>query len=172
MTELHHGEGREGYVEERDHLVAHGLGVELTPHGALHPGIGHENPPSRDGGAQAGQPRAGQVEAFRHFVPAEIHDGHEGGLHEEGHDAFDSERCAEDVAHEPRVVRPVGAELKLQDDARSHTHSEVDTEEFLPELGGVFPETLLRAIVARLHNAHDDGQAKRQGHEQPMVDSR
>ena len=170
VTELTHGKRREGHLQERHHLVAHRVGIELTAHGILHPRIGHENPPSRNGSTQAGEPGRCQVEALRDLVPTKVHHGHEGRLHEEGHDALDGERSTEDVAHEPRVVRPVRAELKLQDDARGNTHGEVDAKEFLPELRRVAPEALLRAIVAGLHDAHDHGQAERQGHKQPVVD--
>ena len=124
------------------------------------------------------------MEASRHLVPAKVHDGHEGGLHEEGDDALDSQRRSEDVAHEPRVVGPVGAKLELEDDACGDAHGEVDAEEALPELGGLLPEGsvglrgvaladgLLCAIVACLDDAHDDGQTERQGNEEPVVDCR
>ena len=172
VAELTHGKGREGYGKEVDHLIAHRVGVELASHRALHPSVGHENPPSRDGGTQTREPRRGKMEAARHFVPPEEHHSHKRRLHEEGQDAFHGERGSEDVAHEPGVVAPVGAELKLKDNARSHAHGEVDTEEFLPELGSNFPELLVCAIIASLHDAHDDGETERQGHEEPVVDGR
>ena len=112
------------------------------------------------------------METARNLVPSEVHHGHEGRFHEEGDDALDGQWCAEDVAHEPRVVAPVGAKLKFEDDTRGDAHGEVDAEEFLPELGSVFPEGVFGAIVARLHDTHDDGQAERQGYEEPMVDCR
>ena len=105
--------------------------------------------------------------------------------HEEGDNAFDGERCAEDVTHEPGVVGPVRAELELQDDTRGDTHREVDAEELLPKLRGIASEVdvgsdvnlaliegQLCLIILGLDDAHDDSQPERQGHEEPMVDCR
>ena len=89
MAEFHDSKGREGHIEERHHLVTHGIGIELTAHRTLHPGIGHQNPPGRNRGSQSRQPRGSQVEALGNLVPAEIHHSHEGALHEEGHDTLD-----------------------------------------------------------------------------------
>ena len=121
------------------------------------------------------------MEPWRHLLPAEIHHGHESRLHEESNDALDGQWSAKDVAHKPRVVGPVGAKLKLQDDACGHTHGEVDTEELLPELGRFAPEvgigrralSLLESLVCKvelgLDDTHDDGHAKGERYEEPMV---
>ncbi len=170
VAKLMDGEGRERHLGEARHLIAHGVGVECASHGVLHPCVGHENPPCRDGGAKAGEPRGGEVEATRHLLPAEEHHGHEGALHEERHDALDGEWRAEYVAHKPRVVAPIGAKLKLEDEAGGHADGEVHAKQSLPEDGGVFPEGLARAVVARFHNAHDEGEAQRERHKQPVVD--
>ena len=45
MEELPNGKGREGNSKEVDHLIAHRVGIELAAYGALHPGIGYQNPP-------------------------------------------------------------------------------------------------------------------------------
>ena len=76
----------------------------------------------------------GQVEALADLAPAEEHHGDEGRLHEEGQDALDGERRAEDVSDEPAIVGPVRPELELKDNPRSDADSEVDPEELLPEL--------------------------------------
>ena len=170
MAELVDGKRRQGHFRERHHLMAHGIGIELTPHGILHPRVGHENPPCRDGGSQSGEPGGSEMESGRHLLPSEIHHRHEGRLHEECHNALDGEGGAEDITHEPRVVAPVGTELKFQDDARGNAHGKVHPEEFLPEFCHVFPEHLFRAVVASLEDAHDEGQSQREGDEQPMVD--
>ena len=112
------------------------------------------------------------MEAGRDLLPAEEHHGHEGGLHKECHDALDGQRRAEDIAYEPRVVRPVGAELKLQDDTCGNTHGEIDAEEFLPELCCVTPKDVTLAIPNGLADTHDDSQSEGQRNEQPMVDGR
>ncbi len=172
MAELTHGEGGEGDVGKRHHLIAHRVGIELTAHGILHPGVGHEDPPGGDGRTQAREPGGGEVEARRHLLPAEIHHGHEGTLHEEGDDTLDSQWRTEDVTHEPGIVRPVGAELELEDDTCGDTHGEVHAEQFLPELGSCLPELILRTIVIGLYDTHNDRQSEGQGHEEPVVDCR
>ena len=78
MAELVDGKGRKGDVEERYHLVAHGVGIELAPYRILHPRVGHQNPPGTDGSAQAREPSGCQVEAWRNLLPAKIHHSHEG----------------------------------------------------------------------------------------------
>ena len=112
------------------------------------------------------------MEARRDFLPAEEHHGHEGRLHEEGHYALDCQWRTEDVAHKPGVVRPVGAELEFEDDARGHTHGEVHAEKLLPEFGSSLPEFIFCTVVLGLDDTHDDGQAEGQGHEEPVIDCR
>ena len=182
VAELVDGKRREGYVEERYHLVAHGVRIELATNGILHPCIGHQNPPGGNRCAQACEPCGGEMEAGRDLLPAEEHHGHEGGLHKECHDALDGQWRAEDIAYEPRVVRPVGAEFKLKDDTCGNTHGEIDAEEFLPELCAVAPKsvdgivdncsfrTIELAIPNGLADTHDDSQSESQRNEQPMVD--
>ena len=53
VAELVHGERGEGDGGEARHLEAHRVGVELLADGILHPTVGHENPPRRDGGTEA-----------------------------------------------------------------------------------------------------------------------
>ena len=112
------------------------------------------------------------MEPFGHLLPAEIHHGHEGTLHEECHDTLDGQRRSEDVTHEPGIVRPVGAELKFEDDARGHSHRKIDTEEALPELSRLAPEHVARAVVLGFHNGHNQSESQRQGDEKPVVDGR
>ena len=74
------------------------------------------------------------MEALADLSPAEEHHCDECRLHEEGKNTFDSQWCTEDISDEPAVVGPVGAELELEDNPRSYADSEVNPEEFLPEL--------------------------------------
>ena len=170
MEELVDGERREGNLGKACHLVAHGVGIELATHRILHPCVGDEYPPCRNGGSKSGEPCGGEVESARHFLPAEVHHGDEGALHEERHNALDGKGRTEDVAHEPRVVAPVGAEFKLKDYSRRHTHGEVHAEEPLQEDGSVLPELLTCAIIARFHDAHDERKTQRERYEQPVID--
>ena len=169
VAELVDGKGLEGHAEEVHHLVADGLGVEVHARGVLHPAVGHENPPSRDRCAEAGEPSGGQVEAFADLAPTEEHEGDEGRFHEEGQDAFDGERRTEDVADEPRIVTPVCAELKLEDDTGGYADGEVDAEEFLPELGGGFPKLIAGAIIHSFHNGHHECESEGEGDEEPVI---
>ena len=169
MEKLVDGKRREGHVNETGHLVAHGVGIERATDGVLHPCVCHKNPPRGDGGTEAREPRGGQMEAARHFLPAEKHHGNEGALHEESHDALDGKWRTEDVADKPGIVAPVGAKLKFEDDARGYAHGEVDAKQALPEDGGVFPKLFSCAIIAGFHNAHDEGKTQRERHEEPVV---
>jgi len=91
------------------------------------------------------------VEFFAHLVPAEKHDSHEGCFKEEGQDAFDSQRRPEDIAHKPRIVRPVGAKFKFKYDAGGHPYGEVDAEECHPEFCYLLPHFITGAHIESLH---------------------
>ena len=112
------------------------------------------------------------MEAFGDLVPSEEHDGDERALHEEGHDALDGQRSAENVAHEMGVVRPVGPEFEFEDDARGHADGEVDPEDAHPEFRRPFPERVARPVIDRFHDGADEAQTEGQRHEQPVVDGR
>ncbi len=70
---------------------------------------------------------------FAYPVPTEKHDGDKGGFQKKSNDAFNGKGCTKDVAHKPAVIRPVCAELKLQNNSRGNTNGEVNTENLLPE---------------------------------------
>ena len=93
-------------------------------------------------------------------------------LHEKCEDALDGQRGTEDVAHEPRVVAPVGSELELEDDTGRHTHCEVDGKELHPEFRSPFPELVSGHHVPGLHKGYQKAQAESQGHEQPVIHGR
>ncbi len=109
------------------------------------------------------------MEPRAYLVPAEEHDGDECCLHEEGEQAFDGKRCSEDVPHKPRIVAPVGPELKLQDYACGDTHREVYAEERHPEFGRFEPFLAPAAVIERLHYTYYHAESERQRHEEPMV---
>ena len=77
--------------------------------------------------------RGEEVHPFRDAVPAEDEHGQEAGFEEEGENAFRRQGRAENVADVAGVVRPVGAELELHDDAGGDAHGEVDGEDAGPE---------------------------------------
>ena len=110
------------------------------------------------------------MESARHLLPSEEHNSHECALHKECHNALNGKRSTEYVANKPRIVAPVGAKLKLKNDARGNTHSKVDTKQTLPELGSLQPERFAGAIIDSLDNAHYYGKSQRERHKQPMID--
>ena len=110
------------------------------------------------------------METAADFIPSEEHHSHEGGLHEEGYDALDGERRAEDVADEPRIVAPVGSELELKDNSRRHTHGEIDSEELLPKTCGGLPERFTRSVITGFHNSHNQCQSQSERHKEPVID--
>ena len=169
MGELNNRRGLESHREEVHHLVANGVGIEVHAHGVLHPRVSHQNPPSRNHRAQRSEPCSGKVRPFAHFLPTEEHDGNESGFHEECENPLNSKRCSEDVAYEPRVVRPVSAKLKLKDDTRSNANGKVDTEQFLPETGNAPPSLIAFDDINGLHDRHHHAQAEREGNEKPVV---
>ena len=109
---------------------------------------------------------------WKPLAPAEEHHGDEGRFEEEGEDALDGQRGAEDVAHEVRIVGPVGAELEFEDQPRGDADGEIDAEEAHPEFGGPEPEFVLRADVEGFHDGDQESQSERQRDEQPVVDGR
>ena len=169
MEELRHSHALQGYVGKAHHFVADGEGVELHAYRVLHPCVCHKNPPCADCCAQTSQPCGSQVPLLRQFLPAEEHQWQECGLKEECHDALDGKGRSEDVADKPRIVGPVCAKFKFQDEARSHTYGEVDTKKLLPELCRRFPKLVLFYHVQGFHNPHDEGEAKCEGNKKPVV---
>ena len=109
------------------------------------------------------------MEPSRHLVPAKEHNCHKSALHEKRHNALNGKRSTKYIADKPRVVAPVGTELKLQDNTRSNAHSEVDAKQTLPEMRRLTPERFSGAIVNCLDNAHNYCQAQCERHKQPMI---
>ncbi len=107
-----------------------------------------------------------------HLLPAKEHHGDERRLHEEGQNALNGKRRTEDVAHKPTVIAPVGAKLKLQDDASGHADGEIHAKDGHPELGGGQPLLAARAQVDGFHDGHNHTQAERERHEEPVIDGR
>jgi hypothetical protein len=79
------------------------------------------------------------------LVPAEEEQPDEGRLEEEGHQPFDRQRRAEDVADIVAVVAPVHAELEFHGDAGGDAEHEVDAEQRAPELRHLPPDRAARS---------------------------
>ena len=80
-------------------------------------------------------------------VAAEQHQAEEPAFEEEREDTLGREQAAEDVADEPRVVRPVHPELELLHDAGRDAHREDQAVDLRPEERQLPPLRVLRPHV-------------------------
>ena len=154
---------------EVGHLHAHRRGIEGSAHRVLHPAIGDQYPQRRQVRAQRHEESNEQVLHAAQSVPAEEHQPDEGRLEEEGHQPFDGQRRAEDVAHVMGVIGPIGAEFEFHGEARCDPQHEIDTEQLAPEAGDHAPDRPLGDDINTLHDDQHEGEAKRQRHKQEMI---
>ncbi len=156
--------------EEVRELGATRDGVVLVAHRVLHPGVGGQDEVGGQDRADGRDPDRGQVDPGRKAAPAEDPEAQERGLQEEGQQALDGQRGAEDVAHEPAVAAPVHPELELLDDAGDEAQGEVDQEQLTEEPGQ--PEVLLvlRAVPGGLEPRDRERESDGQRDEQEVVD--
>jgi hypothetical protein len=105
-------------------------------------------------------------------VPAEKHDGKKGGLKKEGEYAFGSQRGAEDIAHHPRIVRPVGAEFKFQDNAGGDADGKVDAEQGHPEFGDPLPFLVAGFDIECFKKGKQEGKPQGERHKDPVIHGR
>ena len=154
------------------HFHSHGFEIEFRTHGRHHPGVGDENPKGREIRAERHEAGGQKVLALGETVPAEEEEADEGRLQEEGHEPFNGERGAENVADVVGVVRPVRPELELHGDARGDAEGEVDAEELAPETGHVLVHFLARHDVGHFHNDEHEGEPQREGHKEEVVHRR
>ena len=110
--------------------------------------------------------------ALAEAIPAEEEHADEGGLQEEGHQAFDGQRGPEDVADIVGVVSPVGTELKLHGEPGGNPEGEVDTKQLAPELGHVPVHCVVGHHIDRLHDRQNEGHSQRQGYKQEVIKGR
>ena len=177
-----HQEAARNRVRERDQLrrvrqhgheagqfLAVGGRVVVVADRVLHPGVGGQDEVGGQHRADRDDPDAGRVHAPGQPVPAEDPQAQERGLEEEGEQRLDGQRRAEDVAHEPRIGRPVHAELEFLHDAGDHAHGEVDQEQLPVELRQPQPPVVPGAQPRGLESGHQERQADRDRHEQEVV---
>ena len=161
--------GIEHHFEKAGHLHAHGFEIKHRTHRILHPAVGHQNPQGRKIGAQGHKNGYHQMLAARHSFPAEKEKPHQRGFEEKGHQPFQRQRCAENIADIMRVIRPVGAELKFHRDACGHAQGKVDAEKFAPKLGHVAVDFLAGHHIHCFHDNQNPRQAQSERHKQEMV---
>jgi hypothetical protein len=147
----------------------HRVRIEMRTDGIQHPAIGDENPKRRKIGAYRDEPSDAQMPYFRQTVPAKEEETDKGGFEEKGHQTFDGEWRAEDVADIMAVIGPVHPELEFHGDAGGDAHGEIDAEQNAPEFGRLAPNLLASHDIDALHDSEQNRKAKRQGHEEKMI---
>ena len=148
------------------------LGVQLAAGGRLHPRVRDEDPQSRQARSGPDEPGGHHVELRRDALAPEQQHAEEDRLQEEGEQRLGGQRRPEDIAYEPRVVRPVRAEGELHGNARGHSDGEGRGEHFHPELRRRSVLGFAGAIVARLVDGQNEPESDGQGHEQEVVGHR
>ena len=136
-----------------------------------HPGVGDRESTAPRNSSRA---RRSQVTmrccTLRQAVPAEEEQADEGGLEEEGHQPFDGERHAENVADIMGVIGPVGSELELHGDAGGDAHREINAEQRAPEFHRVAPDRAAGHHIDALHDGDQQREAERERHEKEVVE--
>ena len=122
----------------------------------LHERVGGQDEEGGQDGADVHQPDRPEVNLLVDATPSEDPQAEERAFEEEGQQRLDGERCAEDVADESGVVRPVHAELELLNDAGGQPEDEVDREQLAEELGEAQPLGIAGAHPKGLHQGHDE----------------
>ena len=169
VDELCLGYGVEQHCAKVGHFHPHRIGVEGRAHRILHPAIGDENPQRGEIGPNRDHEGHRQMPQFRQTIPAKEHQSDEGCFKEEGHQSFDRERRAENVADIMREIRPVSAEFELHGQSGSDAENEVDPEDLSPEPRDFAPDRAARHHIDRFHDDEHEAHAERQRHEQKMI---
>src|SRR5574344_376379 len=118
---------------------------------------------------------------FANLIPAEIHYGKKGTLHEECENTLNSKRGAKNIPYKPRIVAPIGAELKFEDNTGCNSDSKINGKNCTPETGHASPEesfsrelrTIMfcKTIILCLHESNDEPQTKCKRHKNPVKHS-
>src|ERR1700749_2935609 len=93
-------------------------------------------------------------------VPGKKEQPDESRLEEEGHQAFNGQRCAEYIAYIVRIIRPVRAELEFHGDAGRDAHGEIDAEQHAPEFDKVTPDLPTSHYEHGFHDAEQNGETE------------
>ena len=139
-----------------------GLAAVGREHGArrrLHPRVGDEDPQRAQARAEPHQPAGHYVGLGADLVAAEQQHAQEYRLQEEREQCLGGQRRAEDVAHEARVVGPVGAERELHGYAGCHAYGERGGEYLDPHARDAVVGSVFAAIGLRHEDGHDKADA-------------
>ncbi len=96
------------------------------------------------------------MKALAYFIPAEKHYGYEGGLHEKGKNSFNGQGSPEYITYKPRVVGPVGSELKFKDNSGGYPDGKINPEKFHPKFCDPLPLLISGANVNGVHKGHNE----------------
>ena len=100
---------------------------------------------------------------------AEQQDAEEARLQEEREQRLGGQRRAEDVAHEPRVVSPVGSERELHRDARGDADGKRPREQAHPEICERLVVRVSTFVGLCQQDGQDQAEADGERYEQIMV---
>ena len=145
---------------------------ELGASRRLHPRIGNQNPQCAQARASPHEPCRHGVELRRHLLFAKEKNAKEDRFQEEGEQGFGGERRTENIAHEARVIGPVGSEGELHGDARRNANGERRREDAHPEMHSRAIFFIAASIILRSENRRDKAQAYRKRNEYEMVGHR
>ena len=172
MDELDLSNRVEHHVSEAHHLHPHGFEVELGTDRVLHPAVGDQDPEGGEVGTQRHQPGGSQMLMLAQTIPTKEEHPDEGGLQEEGHQPFDSQRGPEDIADIMGVVSPVRPELELHGQTCGDPQSKVDTKQLTPEFGHVPVDGVVGHHIDGFHDRQEKGHSQRQGYKQKVIKGR
>ena len=134
----------------------------------LHPAVRGKNPERGDQRTHGHHHRGKKVQLAPHLVPAKQHHAQETSLEEEGREHFVRQQRPGDGAGEVREAAPIGAKLVGHDQARHHTHAEVDGKDLRPEMVEVTVGVVVGLEPQALQHRKVTGQADGDRREQDV----
>ena len=91
------------------------------------------------------------MKLLAHFIPAKEHDSNKSCFHKKSDNTFNSQRSSKYISYKPRVIAPVGTELKFQNQSGGNSHGKVYSEQLHPELSRPLPKFISGNIIKRFH---------------------
>ena len=156
------------YSEDINELSVAGGGIDDVADRVMHPAAGEQNPQRGEEAADGCHPDREEMHALRDAPFTEDPDADEDRLEEESDQCFYGEQCAEDIADEARILRPVHAELEFLHQPGDHAHAKVDQKEFAPKFCHAPPAFFAGAVIHGLEDGDEPDQPEGEGHEQKV----
>ena len=139
---------------------------------AFEPSLASSAPAGAQARTSPHKPCRHGIELRRHLLFAKEENAKEDRFQEEGEQGLGSERRTENVAHEARVIGPVGSEGELHGDARRNANRERRREDAHPKMHGGVIFFIAASIILRRENRRDKAQTYRKRNEYEMVGHR